>query len=181
MLGTRASIGAASRNASLGLVAKVAVGTSLAAASVAGAGAVGMLPASANQAVRSAIESVTPARFSDQGDKGDNGDSDGPGHHDGKGPDDRFGARVSADAKGESDGEKGVDGEEISDEAPGAAHRSDHSQRPDAPAGQMGETGLARANQTPAAPHAPDAAPHGDAGAAGDHPGQGNGEHTGGS
>jgi len=100
-----------------------------------------MLPAAANEAVRDAIETVTPVESS----------------HSGR--DDPFGERVSADARGESDGEKGVDGQEISDESPGAVHRSDNSRRPDEPTGQSGETGLTRANQTPAAPHAPDAPP----------------------
>jgi len=136
--------GAASKAAGLGLVAKIGLGASLAAAGVASAGAAGMLPAAANHAVRDAIETVTPLGSSDSG-----GD---------KAPD-RFGERVSSDAKGESDGEHGVDGREISEEAPGAAHRSDHSQPPDDPPGQSGETGLTRANQTPAAPHVPDTPP----------------------
>jgi hypothetical protein len=114
--------------ASLGLVAKLGLGASLAAAAAAGAGAAGVLPAAANHAVRSAIEGVTPVEFDSNG----NDDSN-------------FGGRVSADATGESDGENGVDGQEISEQAPGAAHRPD-----------SGETGLTRANQTPAAEHAPE-------------------------
>src|SRR5262245_58137964 len=133
--------------ASLGLVAKRGLGATLAAAAATGAGAAGMLPASANHAVQGAIEGVSPIEFDSQG----NDDSN-------------FGGSVSADATGESDGENGVDGQEISDEAPGAAHRSD-SGSADAP-GQSGETGLAQANQTPAADHAPDTpgAPSADAG-----------------
>src|SRR5262245_6722758 len=134
--------------ASLGLVAKLGLGASLAAAAAAGAGAAGVLPASANHAVRGAIEGVTPVEFDSNG----NDDSN-------------FGDRVSADATGESDGENGVDGQEISDEAPRAAHRPG-SEAP----GQSGETGLTRANQTPAAEHAPDTpgAASADAGSAAD-------------
>ena len=124
--------------ASLGLVAKLGLGATLAAAAATGAGAAGMLPAAANHAVQGAIEGVTPIHFDSNG----NDDSN-------------FGDRVSADATGESDGENGVDGQQISDEAPGAAHRSD-SASPDEAPGQSGETGLTRANQTPAADHAPD-------------------------
>jgi hypothetical protein len=119
--------------ASLGLVAKLGLGASLAAAAAASAGAAGVLPAAANHAVRGAIEGVTPVEFDSNGDDDTN-----------------FGDRVSSDATGESDGENGVDGQQISDEAPGAAHR------PDSSPGQSGETGLAQANQTPAAEHAPD-------------------------
>jgi hypothetical protein len=63
-----------------------------------------------------------------------------------------FGDRVSRDATGTSDGERGVDGDTISDEAPGAAHRP-------ADPGQPASSGLDRAGETPAAPHAPDDAP----------------------
>jgi len=134
--------------ASLGLVAKLGLGASLAAAAAAGAGAAGVLPAAANHAVRGAIEGVTPVEFDSNG----NDDSN-------------FGDRVSSDANGESDGENGVDGQVISQEAPGAAHRPDSG----AP-GQSGETGLTRANQTPAAENAPDTpgAASADAGSAAD-------------
>jgi hypothetical protein len=124
--------------ASLGLVAKLGLGASLAAAAAAGAGAAGVLPASANHAVRGAIENVTPVEFDSNGDDGSN-----------------FGDRVSADATGESDGEHGVDGQQISDEAPGADNRPDSGPADEAP-GQSGETGLTRANQTPGAENAPD-------------------------
>jgi hypothetical protein len=124
--------------ASLGLVAKLGLGASLAAAAATAAGAAGVLPASANHAVRGAIEGVTPVEFDSNG----NDDAN-------------FGGRVSADATGESDGENGVDGQQISDEAPGAANRPDSGPADEAP-GQSGETGLTQANQTPAAEHAPD-------------------------
>ncbi len=105
-----------------------------------------MLPAAANDAVRGAIEVVTPVDFA-------------PAGHDNNDGHDNFGYRVSSDATGESDGENGVDGQQISDEAPGAANRPDNGSRPDEPPGQSGETGLTRANQTPAADHAPDSVP----------------------
>ena len=114
------------RVASLGLAAKLGLGGAIAAAGVVGAGVAGMLPASANEAVRGAVEVVTPVDF-------DNHEADKP----------NFGHRVSADARGGSDGDDGVDGRQISDEAPGAAHRN-------------GGAGRARAHQTPAADHAPD-------------------------
>jgi hypothetical protein len=126
-----------------GPMAKLGLGAALAVAGVGTAGAVGMLPAAANDAVRGAIEVVSPVDFAPNA-RPDN-DSD-----------DNFGSRVSADATGESDGEPGVDGQQISDEAPGAAHRPDGVPA-DEPPGQSGETGLTRANQTPAASHAPDA------------------------
>jgi hypothetical protein len=101
-----------------------------------------MLPAAATDAVRGAIEVVSPVDF---------GPSDHPDNH---------GRVVSADAKGDSDGEPGVDGRAVAESAPGAAHRADGAPAmPDQPPGQTGETGVTRANQTPAAPHAPDVAP----------------------
>lgn len=118
----------------LGRMAKVGLGTSLVAAGVVGAGIAGVLPAAANDAVRGAVEVVSPVDF---------------GHPEDRAP--TYGSRVSSDATGESDGENGVDGQQISEDAPGAAHRNGGA----AP-GQTGETGLTRANQTPAAPRAPD-------------------------
>jgi hypothetical protein len=152
MPGIESVAGLTGKVAGLGLVAKLGLGASLAAAGVAGAGAAGVLPAAANDAVRGAIEVVSPVEF-------DTNDSDTT----------RFGDRVSADATGESDGENGVDGQQISGEAPGAANRPD-SGPADEPPGQSGETGLTRANQTPAAPHAPDTP--GNASAAADNAGQ---------
>jgi hypothetical protein len=125
-----------------GPMAKLGLGAALTVAGVGTAGAVGMLPAAANDAVRGAIEVVSPVDFAPASDN----------------ENDNFGSRVSSDATGESDGEHGVDGQQISDEAPGAAHRPDGVPA-DEPPGQSGETGLTRANQTSAAPHAPDAPP----------------------
>ena len=123
------------RVASLGLAAKLGLGTAAAALGMAGAAAAGVLPDQANDAVRGAVEAVTPVEFTEP-------NTEHPTN---------FGDRVSSDATGTSDGERGVDGDTISDEAPGEAHRPAES-------GQPGSTGLDRAGETPAAPHAPDSA-----------------------
>ena len=140
MPGMDRAAGLTAKVASLGLVAKLGLGTSLAAAGVASAGAAGVLPAAANDAVRGAIEVVSPVEFGPADDSTN------------------FGGRVSSDATGESDGENGVEGPDIADDAPGAAHRPDSGVVDELP-GQSGETGLTRANETPAAPQAPDVAP----------------------
>jgi hypothetical protein len=174
--GTQKLASVTSKAAGLGLIAKIALGASVAAASVAGAGVTGMLPARANHAVRGVIEAVTPIKFHDH-------DHDHSDHSDQK-PDGNFGERVSSDATGESDGDKGVDGHQIADDAPGADHRPG-SAAVDEPPGQSGDTGLTRANETPAAPHAPDTPPSttpphkgapDDPGGA--NPGQSNTDHT---
>ena len=139
MPGLEGAAGLAGKVAGLGLVARLGLGTSLAAAGVVGAGVAGMLPAAADDAVRGVVEVVSPVEF----DSNDEDDTT------------TFGDRVSGDATGESDGEKGVDGQQIAEEAPGAANRP-ASGPADEPPGQSGETGLTRANQTPAAEHAPD-------------------------
>jgi hypothetical protein len=135
--------------AGLGVAAKVALGASVAAASLAIAGAGGVLPEPVTTPVRHAIEAVTPIDFGD-GTAGTDGGEDsgqpggGPG---GEGSEPgSFGDRVSPDATGESDGRPGVDGGQVSDEAPGADNR------PDSPGG----TGLDQAEETPAEPHLPD-------------------------
>src|SRR5262245_19155203 len=147
-----------SRIASLGAAAKIGIGVSVAAATVAATGAAGMLPAGASHGVRHAIETVTPVKFHES--------------HDSHGDRDHHGSRVSADARGDSDGDNGVDGRTVSDEAPGAAHRSTDSARPDQPPGQTGITGQARADQTPAATHGPDSLSRGRSATAP------NGDHT---
>lgn len=138
--------GITSKVAGLSLVAKLGLGTSLAAAGVAGAGAAGVMPTAANNAVRGAIEVVSPLEFSP---------------HDDTTPT-NFGGRVSDDATGDSDGVNGVDGQQIADDAPGAVHRPGPG-AVDEPPGQSGDPGLARANETPAAPYAPDSVPSPDA------------------
>jgi hypothetical protein len=124
------------RVASLGFAAKLGLGTAAAALGMAGAAAAGVLPDQANDAVRHAVEAVTPVEFTEPADEHPT----------------NFGDRVSRDATGASDGQPGVDGATISDEAPGAVHRQAD---PGAPA----TTGVDRAAQTPAAPHLPADAP----------------------
>jgi hypothetical protein len=139
MPGTETAAAMTTKVAGLSLLAKLGLGTSLAAAGMTGAGAAGVLPTAANDAVRGAIEIVTPVDFGSSGDTPS------------------YGSKVSADATGESDGEKGVDGQTIADGAPGAAHRPDSAAVDETP-GQSGDAGLTRANETPAAPNAPDSA-----------------------
>jgi hypothetical protein len=127
---------ASGRVTSLGFAAKLGLGTAAAALSMAGAAAAGVLPDQANDAVRHAVEAVTPVEFTEPADEGPT----------------NFGERVSRDATGASDGQRGVDGDTISDEAPGAAHRPAEPGRP-------ASTGLDRAAQTPAAPHLPEDVP----------------------
>jgi hypothetical protein len=136
--------GIAAKVATLGAVAKIGLGTSLAAASVTGAGVVGVLPDPANDAVRGAIETVSPVDF------GDGTEAEHP---------DNFGDDVSGDAAGDSDGENGVDGQQISEEAPGADHRPDPAGTSDEGSGQPDSTGLDRADETPAEPNAPAPSP----------------------
>lgn len=133
---------AAAKVAGLGAVAKIGLGTSVAAASVVAAGAGGVLPGPVNEGVRGAIEAVTPVDFGDPGTSDEPADRDDPG---------RFGDRVSSDATGESDGDPGVDGGEVSEEAPGASHRPSGTGPPE-------NRGLDRAGETPAAPNLPDGA-----------------------
>ena len=102
----------------LRLTAKVGLGAAVATVTMAGAAAAGVLPDRANDAVRNAIAAVTPLD-----------DTEPATEH----PTD-FGEWISNDATGQSDGDSGVDGGEISDEAPGAAHRpADAGQSSDAP------------------------------------------------
>jgi hypothetical protein len=126
-------LGVLGRVSGMKRMAKLGVGASLAAAGIIGAGAAGVLPAAANNAVRGAIEVVTPVQFGQSDEQPAN-----------------FGDRVSSDATGESDGENGVDGQEISDEAPGADDRNGGN-APGTPPGETGVTGQTRADQTPAA------------------------------
>ena len=123
--------------AGLSVAAKATFGISMAAASVTAAGAAGVLPDPAQNAVSAAVEAMTPFSFPDKAsDKAD------------------FGGRVSTDA---TDG--GVDGEVISEEAKenGEANRADDAGRPEAP----GQTGLDKANETPAAGRVPTSVPAG--------------------
>jgi hypothetical protein len=142
MLGQGLSI-AASKLASLGLAAKIGVGATMATASVAGAGAAGVLPSQANERARDAIEAVTPVTFEEPtgeepaGERGEN-----------------FGSVVSSDATGDSDGEPGVDGSVISSQAPGAVHRPTEPGQAPVQAGPGEGTGQSAG--TPAATHGPE-------------------------
>jgi hypothetical protein len=124
------------RVASLGFAAKLGLGTAAAALSMAGAAAAGVLPDQANDAVRHAVEAVTPVEFTEPADEHPT----------------NFGDRVSTDATGDSDGQPGVDGATISEEAPGAVHRP-------ADPGQPADIGLDRAGQTSASSHLPEDIP----------------------
>ncbi len=125
--------------AGLGLVAKVSLAATTAAAGVIGAGAAGVLPGGAGRVVRDAIEVVTPVEFTDPDDQRqpDGGGGGGGGGGGQIAPDASpsdagdHGDRVSDDATGESDGEPGVDGSEISREAPGASQRPPETPGPE--------------------------------------------------
>jgi hypothetical protein len=131
--------GVAGRVAGLGVVAKVALGTAVAAAGVGAAGAAGVLPAAAGEAVRHAIEAVSPIDFG--------GHDDDPGATD-----------PAPGSTGTSGDTTGSDEPTIADDTTGADHRPDPG-AVDEPPGQSGDTGLTRADETPAAPHAPDSTP----------------------
>jgi hypothetical protein len=142
---------AASKLVSLGLAAKIGVGVTVATASVAGAGAAGVLPDQANERARDAIETLTPVEFDDPADNHSEDFGDPADNHG-----ENFGSVVSSDATGESDGEPGVDGSEISSQAPGAAHRPVEPGQAPAQAGPPEGTGHAQATESPAAPDIPD-------------------------
>jgi hypothetical protein len=133
----------AAKAAGLGLVAKIGLGTSLAAASVAGAGTAGVLPDAANDTVRRAIEAVSPLDF-------DDGSTDEPAP--------TTSSPTSPDATDTTavpgDGESGST---IADGTSTADHPGSNAVAE--PPGQAGGTGLTRANETPAEPHAPDTTP----------------------
>jgi hypothetical protein len=93
--------------AGLGLLAKIGLGASIGLGGVAAAGATGVLPEPASNAVRTAIDTISPLELRNSSTEQD-----------------RFGDRVSTDATGESDGVPGVHGPDIANEAPGAEHRS---------------------------------------------------------
>lgn len=146
------------RAAGVGIAAKVALGASLAAAGVTGAGAVGVLPGGAGDAVRSAVEATTPIDFHSDSDDVDRGRGPDGGIEDGQDVRDRgdgtdqpagFGDDVSDDATGASDGEPGVDGQQIADEAPGAVNRPTPDGSAGEGSGQTPPTGLPRADPTP--------------------------------
>ncbi|HET7722398.1 MAG TPA: hypothetical protein VFK43_20700, partial [Acidimicrobiales bacterium] len=139
--------GALGRVAALGLLAKAGLGFSLVAASTTAAGAAGVLPGPAQHAVAKVVSAATPFNFPDKAsDKADHG------------------RNVSTDATGAGDGVAGVDGKAISDAAkttpgngstPAGTPASGNGVGPS----ETGATGLDRANETPAAGHAPTSVP----------------------
>lgn len=133
--------------AGLGLAAKVGLGVAVAAASTTAAGAAGVLPGPAQHAVATVVGAATPFTF--------------PGS---ASPKADFGAKVSTDATGASDGVHGVDGKAVSDAAKNK-HSGDNGVAAETTTtgngvgANDGATGLDRANQTPAAGHAPESVP----------------------
>lgn len=133
----RRSIAAvAAKVAGLGLLAKIGLGASIGLGGVAAAGATGVLPEPASNAVRTAIETISPLELRNSSTEQD-----------------RFGDRVSTDATGESDGVPGVHGPDIANEAPGAERRSPTAD--DA----LSQAGEGRRGNNPPAPATPDTAP----------------------
>ncbi|MEW6473985.1 MAG: hypothetical protein AB1679_17175 [Actinomycetota bacterium] len=130
--------GLAAKLSAAGLAAKASVGLTMAAASVTGGAAAGVLPEPVQHAVAGVANAVTPFHFPDQA--ADPAD---------------FGDRVSDDAR---DDEPGVDGSVIADETRqlGEERRAEAG-APDEP----GAEGLDRARQTPAADHLPATLPAG--------------------
>lgn len=135
----------ASKVAGLGLVAKIGLGTSLAAASVAGGGAAGVLPPAANDTVRDAIEAVTPVEFTDP--------DDGPRPSGDRAP------SVPSTGPGGTDGHEG-DGDEpaIDDDAPAAGHGSGPAGTDGSPA-RPGATSTSATTPAPAGPGVPASTP----------------------
>lgn len=127
--------GIAAKLAGLGMAAKAGLGLALAGASVTGAGAAGVLPDPAQNAVAEVVGAVTPFEFPD----GANDNAD-------------FGDNVGTDATDEN---KGVDGADVSDDA---KHQGDDAGVP-ADAGSEGQTGIDEADETPAADHTPTTVP----------------------
>ena len=152
MLITELLAGLVAKFAGLGMVAKAGLGLTLAATSTTAAGAVGALPDPAQHAVATAVAAATPFTFPDS-------EKEAKDAKDAKQAKDNFGATVSADA---TDGVPGVDGQVVSDAAKAKAKHDDTSgDAADNGVGPStaGSTGLDRANETPAAGHAPTSVP----------------------
>ena len=118
---------AARRVAGAALAAKLAVGATAAVAGVAGAGALHVLPGTPGEAVRRAIETVTPLELDDDHGRADDTPAPAepapPGAPDGTGGE--HGDRVSDDATGADGSAPGVDGPTVADQAPGADRRAE--------------------------------------------------------
>lgn len=139
MLVSELLAGITAKVAGLGMAAKAGMGLTLAAASVGTAGAVGVLPDPVQGAVAGAVSAATPFTFPESADDHAN-----------------FGSTVSTDATGSADDTPGVDGQVVSDAAKNKEHPSGEGV-----GANDGATGLDRANQTPAAGHAPTSLPNG--------------------
>ena len=125
--------GLAAKLSAAGIAAKAGVGLTMAAASVTGGAAAGVLPDPVQHAVAGVANAVTPFQFPDQAE---------------------FDNRVSDDAR---DDEPGVDGLVIADEA----RQLGEDRRAEAGADEPAAEGLDRARQTPAADHLPATVPAG--------------------
>jgi hypothetical protein len=138
-----------------GAAGKAALGVSVAAASVLGAGATGILPASAQHDVATVVRAATPFEFPDPA----SSDAKPNGH----GDVDR-GATVDSGATPPGANTGGTStGVDRADQTPAAGHV------PTSPPGNTGgaSTGLDRANQTPAGGHVPTSPPGAGAGIGG--------------
>ena len=137
--------GARGRLAGLGLLAKAGLGFGLVAARTTAAGAAGVLPGPAQDAVAKVVAAATPFTFPDKAsDKADHG------------------RNVSTDATGARDGIAGVDGNAVSDAArttPGTGDGSTPAGATGVGPSNTGATGLDRADETPAAGHVPTSVP----------------------
>ena len=141
--------GALGRVAGLGLVAKAGLGFGLVAASTTAAGAAGVLPGPAQDAVAKVVSAATPFNFPDRAsDKADHG------------------RNVSTDATGAGDGVVGVDGKPVGDRGktspgtPGSGSTPGGSPNSTGVGpSNTGATGLDRANETPAAGNVPTSVP----------------------
>jgi hypothetical protein len=131
--------------AGLGIVAKVALGSSIAAAGVAGAGAAGVLPGGAGDVVRSAIEALSPFDLG-------TGSTDEP-----RSKPDSHGSTGSTGSTDVTGPDQGSGGTTTVPDGSGDDDRPPDWSSVDDPPGQTGDTGLERANETPAEPHVPDA------------------------
>jgi hypothetical protein len=152
--------GAFGRVAGLGLLAKAGLGFSLVAASTTAAGAAGVLPGPAQDAVAKVVGAATPFTFPDT--------ASAKAEH---------GRNVSTDATGAGDGVAGVDGKAVSGAAktnpgsagngsnPAGANPNGATPNGATPNGtgvgpsDNGAAGIDRANETPAAGHVPTSVP----------------------
>jgi hypothetical protein len=130
----------ATKVAGLGVLAKVGLGTSIAAAGVIGGGAAGVLPGGAADVVRSAVEAISPFELG------------------GSPPEQPVSKPDAGSSRDSGTGSDGSDGATDAEDGSGGS-RGPRANGVDEPPGQTSDTGLTRANETPAEPHAPDTTP----------------------